>query len=128
MLKELVVLADELDNCGEKEAADIVDNLAKTAIEKNMPPLQPQQDDFEDVPTRVDFEPLPPLRELLDEQQQRIDRTFSKEKGKEPAHKKEDPRDMVSEAIKLLRGGSDTIETHKERIISLLEKVKNSMH
>ena len=61
MIKELIVLADELDKCDEKQAADIVDKLVKFAIEEELdtlPPLVPEADmveEFEGEPTKVEF-------------------------------------------------------------------------
>lgn len=60
MINELVVLADELDKLGEREAADIIDKLVKTAIEPEeaLKPLEPE-DDWVDEPTKTDLEPMP---------------------------------------------------------------------
>lgn len=63
MIKELIVLADELDKCLEKQAADIVDDLIKKALEEEdppLPPLVPQGPDFgedfeNEEPTKVEF-------------------------------------------------------------------------
>jgi len=59
MIKELIVLADELDKCNEKEAADFIDKLVKSAAEDE-PPLQPlvpedEGSDFPEEKTKVDF-------------------------------------------------------------------------
>jgi len=52
MINELVVLADELDKLGEKEAADFVDNLIKHAAEEELLPLEPEMYEFDnDSPT-----------------------------------------------------------------------------
>lgn len=65
MINQLIVLADELDKCGEKQAADAVDKMIKTAIEEEaelLPPLTPIDPDMEpfeefvEEPTKVEFD------------------------------------------------------------------------
>lgn len=131
MIDKLIVLADELDKINEKEAADIVDKLVKAAVGDKLPPLEPEMNDFdEEEPTKADIEPLPPLKDLLEEQRQRLERTFGKDKAKNPVEKKkEDPRDLINSAVKLLVNAEPgQLEAEKEKIISLLEKARNSMH
>lgn len=64
MIDQLIVLADELDKCGEKEAANTVDKLIKVAIgeaaEPDLIPLSPEdiveENPFDtDEPTKVEF-------------------------------------------------------------------------
>ncbi len=62
MIKQLIVLADELDKCDEKEAANIVDKLIKHAAgeaelaEPALVPLVPEyEDEFIEEPTKVEF-------------------------------------------------------------------------
>lgn len=130
MVDKLIALADELDKLGEKQAASMIDNLIKSAVGKGLPPLEPEANEFDDEEvTKTDIEPLPPLKDLLEEQRQKLERTFGKEKPKGVVPKKDDPRDMINDVVKMLVNAEPhELEMVKERAISLLEKARNAMH
>lgn len=108
MLKELIVLADELDKCNEKQAADFVDKLIKRAMgEEEDPPLTPLtpqgqdepfiEDDFPEEPTKVEF-----VSKTGKELVSRLRHFFTK--FPDPMKWSEEDRAKVLEAMEVLKG------------------------
>ena len=110
MFKELIVLADELDKCGEKEAADFIDKLVKSAvseegIEDDLPltPLVPEakeemeEEGFPAEKTKVDFH-----SRTGPELVKRLARFFTL--NPEPVKWSDEDRAKVLEAMEVLKG------------------------
>ena len=127
MLKELIALSNELDKCGEKQAADIIDNLITKLAEG-------PEDEWEDIPTVVDpvaqgLEPLPPLAELQEERRKKMESKAPQKK--EMPRVVENPADSASKLYSLLGLGdqdpSSWDEAKKEEVKKLLHQLGKSL-
>lgn len=104
MIKELIVLADELDKCNEKEAADFIDKLVKSAIKEQA------TDEWDDIPTRVDpiaqgLEPLPSLRELQEERRRKMESKQNKPEKRTPTLVHPNKKEQKIESLVSLYAG-----------------------